>query len=236
MNHSPESVAATDAMQTSASLRKLRLSVLLASLPFGMLIFGLPLIAREMGASALAIGGLLAIYSLIVVAVQPIVGYGLDRFGRRPFLIVGLLGYAFSNAVFGFVTGVGSLYIAQLAQGVGSGLLWLAVSAIVSDLSPDDCRGQGIWTGGGNGLPRHPDRVSGGLRPALAAERDPIGSGITLTDGWRVLFPRFTAATLLATAIAWRGVPESLERSGQHSDRPPRNGARRPQGPTGADS
>ena len=79
-----------------------------------------------------------AIYSLIVVAVQPIVGYGLDRFGRRPFLIVGLLGYAVSNAVFVLITGVGSLFIAQLAQGVGSGLLWVAVLAIVSDLSPDD--------------------------------------------------------------------------------------------------
>ena len=129
-------------MQSSASLHKLRLSVLLASLPFGMLMFGLPLIAREISASALAIGKLLSIYSLIVVAVQPIVGYGLDRFGRRPFLIVGLLGYAFSNAVFGLITGVGNLHIAQLAQGVGSGLLWLAVLAIVSDLAPDDCRGQ----------------------------------------------------------------------------------------------
>ena len=66
-------------MQSSAILQKLRLCVLLASLPFGMLVLGLPLIAREMGASALATGGLLAVYALIVVAVQPIVGYGLDR-------------------------------------------------------------------------------------------------------------------------------------------------------------
>ena len=58
---SDESVAATDAVEGSASLRKLRLCVLLASLPFGMLVLGLPLIAREMGASALATGGLLAI-------------------------------------------------------------------------------------------------------------------------------------------------------------------------------
>ena len=92
-------------MRTFTSLHRLRISVLLASLPFGMLIFGLPFIAREMGASALAIGGLLSVYSLIIVAVQPIVGYGLDRFGRRPFLIAGLLAYALSNAVFGLVSG-----------------------------------------------------------------------------------------------------------------------------------
>jgi DHA1 family multidrug resistance protein-like MFS transporter len=218
MTTSGESVAATDAIQSSASLHKLRLSVLLASLPFGMLIFGLPLIAREMGASALAIGGLLAIYSLIVVAVQPIVGYGLDRFGRRPFLIVGLLGYAFSNAVFGLITGVGSLYVAQLAQGVGSGLLWLAVLSIVSDLASADCRGKeygrleemafrGILFGS-----------LVGFAVLYLLSRDAFAGGLTLIGGWRVLFLGFTAATLLAAAIAWRGIPESLERSGQRSD------------------
>ena len=202
-------------MQSSASLHKLRLSVLLASLPFGMLIFGLPLIAREMGASALATGGILAIYALIVVAVQPIVGYGLDRFGRRPFLIVGLLGYAVSNAVFVLITGVGSLFIAQLAQGVGSGLLWLAVLAVVSDLSPDDCRGEefgrleetafrGILFGS-----------LVGFAVLYLISRDAFAGGLTFINGWRVLFLGFTTATLLAAAIAWRGIPETLERSGR---------------------
>ncbi len=215
MTVSEESVAATDAMQSSAILQKLRLCVLLASLPFGMLVLGLPLIAREMGASALATGGLLAVYALMVVAVQPIVGYGLDRFGRRPFLIVGLLGYAVSNAVFVLITGVGSLFVAQLAQGVGSGLLWLAVLAIVSDLSPDDCRGEefgrleevafrGILFGS-----------LVGFAVLYLISRDAFAGGLTFISGWRVLFLGFTAATLLAAAIAWRGIPESLERSGR---------------------
>ena len=207
-------------MQTSSSLHRLRLSVLLASLPFGMLIFGLPLIAREMGASALAIGGLLAIYSLIVVAVQPIVGYGLDRFGRRPFLIVGLLGYAFSNAVFALITGVGSLYIAQLAQGVGSGLLWLAVLAIVSDLAPDDCRGREY--GRLEEMAFRGTLIGSVVGFALLRllSHGAIG-GLTLIGGWRVLFLGFTAATLLAAAIAWRGIPETLERSGRDRSESP---------------
>ena len=103
---SREPVAAAEAQQSASILRRLRLSVFLVSLPFGMLVFGLPLIARELGASPLAIGGLLAVYALIIVVAQPVVGYGLDRFGRRPFLIVGLLGYAFSNAIFGLASSV----------------------------------------------------------------------------------------------------------------------------------
>jgi MFS family permease len=206
-------------MRSAASLHKLRLCVLLASLPLGMLVLGLPLIAREMGASALATGGLLAIYALIVVAVQPIVGYGLDRFGRRPFLIVGLLGYAVSNAVFVLINGVGSLFIAQLAQGVGSGLLWLAILAVVSDLAPDDCRGEeygrleemafrGILFGS-----------LVGFAVLYLLSRDAYAGGLTLIGGWRVLFLGFTAATLLAAAIAWRGIPESLERNGERISR-----------------
>jgi len=214
---SGESVAVADAKQSASSLRKLRLGVFLASLPFGMLLFGLPLIARELGASTVAIGGLLAVYALLVVVVQPIVGYGLDRFGRRPFLITGLLGYAVSNAIFGLASDVTGLFLAQLTQGLGSGLLWLAMLAVVSDLAPEDNLGQeygrieemsirGVLIGTVVGFAvLH--LVS---RTALG---DAFGGGESLISGWRFLFLGFTAATLLAVALVWRGVPESLERS-----------------------
>jgi DHA1 family multidrug resistance protein-like MFS transporter len=216
-----EVVAATEAQQSFTSLHRLRLSVLLASLPFGLLVLGLPLIAREMGASALAIGGLFSVYALIIVALQPIVGHGLDRFGRRPFLIAGLLGFTFSNAVFGLASDLGGLFLAQLAQGVGSGLLWLAVLSVVSDLAPADCRGEEFG------------RVEemafrGMLLGSLVGfallwllSRDEIGGGLTLIDGWRILFLGFTATTLLATAIVWRGVPESLQRSADDLEETP---------------
>jgi len=214
-----EVVAATEAQQSASALRRLRHSVFLISLPFGMLVFGLPLIARELGASAVAIGGLFAIYALLVVVVQPIVGYGLDRFGRRPFLIVGLLGFAFSYAIFGLASDLGGLFLAQLAQGVGSGLLWLAALAVVSDLAPEDNLGQeygrieemsirGILIGTVAGFALlH-------LLSLVITGGDP-DEGVTLVTGWRMLFFGFTAATLLAVAIVWRGVPESLERSAE---------------------
>jgi DHA1 family multidrug resistance protein-like MFS transporter len=219
---SREPAVATEAQQSASILRKLRLGVFLASLPIGMLLFGLPLIARELGASALAIGGLLAVYALIIVVVQPVVGYGLDRFGRRPFLIVGLLGYAVSNAIFGLASDIAGLFLAQLTQGLGSGLLWLAALAVVSDLASEDNLGQeygrieemsirGILIGTVVGFAvLH--LVS---RTALG---DAFGGGESLISGWRFLFLGFTAATLLAVALVWRGVPESLERS---DDRPP---------------
>ncbi len=214
-----EPAVIADAKQSASALRSLRLSVVLTSLPFGLIVLGLPLIAREMGASAVAIGGLLAIYALLVVVVQPVVGYGLDRFGRRPFLIVGLLGFAFSNAIFGLASDVAGLFLAQLAQGVGAGLLWLAVLAVVSDLAPDDNLGQeygrveemsirGVLLG-----------TMVGFAVLRVLSGDAFGGELTFSASWRILFLGFTAATLLAVAIVWRGVPESLDRS---DDRPPK--------------
>lgn len=213
--------AEIDAKHAFTILRRLHLSVFLTSLPFGMLVFGLPLIARELGASTIAFGGLLAAYALLVVVVQPIVGYGLDRFGRRPFLIVGLLGYAVSNAIFGLASDVGGLFLAQLTQGIGAGLLFLAILTVVSDLAPEDNLGQeygrieemsirGILVG----------TVTGFALLHLLSQGIPgsdPGAGIALINGWRMLFFGFTAATLLAVVLVWRGVPESLERSADHS-------------------
>jgi DHA1 family multidrug resistance protein-like MFS transporter len=213
---SSEPVAVTDAKQAFTSLRRLRFSVLLASLSFGMLQLGLPLVAREMGASALVTGGLLAISALIIVAVQPIVGFGLDRFGRRSFLVAGLLAYACSNAIFGLTSGIAGLFLAQLAQGIGSGLLWLAALAIVSDLASADSRGReygGIEEMSFRGI------LLGtlvGFAILHLLSQNALG-GIPLLTSWRLLFLGFTAASLLAAAIVWRGIPESMQRS---TDRP----------------
>jgi MFS family permease len=153
---------------------------------------------------------------LIIVAVQPVVGLGLDRFGRRSFLIVGLLAYAFSNAIFGLASGIAGLFLAQLAQGIGSGLLWVAALTIVSDLAAADSRGQEY--GGIEEM-----SIRGILIGTLAGfamfyllSRDDL-HGLPLVTSWRILFFGFTAASLLAAAIVWRGIPETHQRS---SDRP----------------
>jgi DHA1 family multidrug resistance protein-like MFS transporter len=132
---------------------------------------------------------------LIIVAVQPVVGLGLDRFGRRSFLIVGLLGYACSNAIFGLASGITGLFLAQLAQGIGAGLLWVAALAIVSDLSSADSRGQEY--GGIEEM-----SIRGILIGTLAGfavfyllSRDALG-GLPLVTSWRIVFLGFTAASL----------------------------------------
>jgi DHA1 family multidrug resistance protein-like MFS transporter len=192
-------------------LQRLRTGIFFVSLPFGILMFALPLVGREMGASALEIGGLFSIFALMLVIVRPLVGHGLDRFGRRPFLIAGLLGYALANAGYALATDLRGLYVARLAQGLGSGLMWLAAYAIVADLAPADHRG-----GRYGQVEEMASR--GGIAGALVGftllgffGRGDVETGIR--GGWQILFGIYTIAALIGVVIAWRGVPETHQRS-----------------------
>lgn len=208
---------AVAASTNNLRLQSLNLSVLLVALPLSLLPFGLPFIAHEMGASALAIGGLFSVYALIIVVMQPFVGRGLDRFGRRPFLIAGLLAYALSNAVFGLASGLTGLYLAQLVQGVGSGLLWVAVMSTVSNLAPAANRGREYGRVEEMAFRGALIGTLVGLALFRLLSRADVVGGLTLIGGWRMLFLGFTAAALVATGIVWRRVPETLHLNSDRS-------------------
>jgi MFS family permease len=69
----------------------LRRSILLVSLPFFILGLLLPIRGKALGAGAVEIGLFFSAFSLMNVLLRPLVGYGLDRLGRRPFFVLGLL-------------------------------------------------------------------------------------------------------------------------------------------------
>jgi MFS family permease len=126
----------------SDHLRRLASTILLISFPFGLLFFALPILGREMGASALTIAGLYSAFSLMTVVLRPLVGWALDRHGRRPFLLGGLAGYLVANLAFLWARSITALYVARIAQSIGSSLTWLAAYAIVADVSAKKERGR----------------------------------------------------------------------------------------------
>jgi MFS family permease len=126
----------------SSHLQLLVNAVFLISFPFGLLSFALPILGKGLGASALAIAGLYSAFSFMTVLLRPIIGWALDRYGRRPFLIAGLAGYLIANLTFLTAGSMGILYLARIAQSIGSSLTWLSAYAIVADLSPADKRGR----------------------------------------------------------------------------------------------
>ena len=111
------------------------------SFPFGILSFLLPVYGKEIGASALEIGGFFSAYSLVPAIIRPFLGRALDRWGRRPFLIIGLGGYLLAIAVFSLADSIILLTAARFLQGIGSAFLWIATFTMVADLAKRSGRG-----------------------------------------------------------------------------------------------
>jgi len=71
---------------------------------FGMIIPILPFYIIEFGAGGSAMGLLMATYAIMQFIFSPIWGGVLDRIGCKPVLMIGLLGNAIAQILFGFPT------------------------------------------------------------------------------------------------------------------------------------
>ncbi|HXW85361.1 MAG TPA: MFS transporter, partial [Candidatus Binataceae bacterium] len=78
------------------------LTVFIDLLGFGIVIPFLPLFAERMGVGAAGVGVILAAYSAAQLVTAPVLGRISDRVGRRPIIMVGLLGSSLGYLVYGF--------------------------------------------------------------------------------------------------------------------------------------
>jgi MFS family permease len=122
------------------SLIILRRGLFYVSLPLFFLNFALPVQAKQMGASALEIGGLFSLFTVSVLLLRPVVGYGLDRFGRRWFIVGAAAFYVFANALFAYADSIVFMYFARFFQGIGAALLLLSVDTMTADESSEEDR------------------------------------------------------------------------------------------------
>jgi DHA1 family multidrug resistance protein-like MFS transporter len=187
-------------LRSDRALKTLRWAVLLGSLSFGILQFALPIYARQLGASALDIGGVISIFAAMITVARPLVGWGIDRWGRKLFLTASFVFYGLSMLLFGFARNIGLLYAARLVQGVGSALLWIPAYTTATELAA-----QG-WGRSVGSVDMSSSR--GGFFGTF------LGFGVILLAssfalGWRWAFMGYALAALVAAAMIWRGVPET---------------------------
>ncbi|MDY7080136.1 MAG: MFS transporter [Chloroflexota bacterium] len=190
----------------SRPLKMLWRSVFWVSFPFGILSFVLPIYGRELGATALEVGGFFSAMSLVPVVVRPFLGRVLDRWGRRPFLLLGLLGYAVAMVVFCFADMVWLLIVARFIQGLGQAFLWLSAYTIVADVATESGRGHDFGI-----IDEATNRgaiigTTAGFTVIFTLE----GLDLGWEQVWFWLFAAYTVPALLALWIGWRGVEETL--------------------------
>ena len=120
---------------THISLTWLRRSLFLVSMPIFFINFSLPVQAKALGANATEIGWLIGLFSFTLLFMRPLVGFGMDRFGRRPFFLGALFLYAFTYAGYGFAQGLEAMYTGRILQGFAAAMLLVAVDTITADLT-----------------------------------------------------------------------------------------------------
>jgi len=173
------------------------LTILVNLVGFGIIIPLLPFYSQALGASPVVIGMLFASFSLAQLVAGPILGDLSDRWGRRPVLLLSLLGTAVSFTLLAVARSVAVLFLARIVDGLSGGNISTA-RAYIGDITREEDRARGF------GLIGAAFGLGFILGPALAAALAHISYSA----------PAWAAAALAlgAAGLAWRWLPETVHR------------------------
>lgn len=178
------------------SLAILFVGLVVVMLGFGMIIPVMPFYVESFGASGRELGLLMATFAATQLLFSPVWGDLSDRIGRRPVLMLGLLGNAVAQLCFGLSTQLWMLFVARALSGILSSATQPTALAYISDSTSEEERGRGM-----------------GLMGAAMGVGMILGPGL---GGWlasyRLSLPFFVAAGLSALILVLAAgiLPESL--------------------------
>lgn len=116
----------------------------------------LPPLARELGLSAAQVGWFSTAYSLLQFLCAPLWGARSERVGRKPVLVIGLVGFALSFGLFGLLAELGArgvlsgsalfaaLLLARAVGGAISSATLPTAQAMMADLTDQHSRASGM--------------------------------------------------------------------------------------------
>lgn len=176
-------------------------AVLAINLDVTIVNVALPSIAEELGASTRGLQWVVDGYNLSFAALVLAAGSISDRYGRRPALLIGLLGFAIASAAGALVDSTGALIAARFGMGAFAALIFPTTLSIISNAFPD--RRQRAAALGGWGA------VVG-----VGVASGPVTGGLLLEHfHWGSVFWALVPLALVAAALGFRLVPESRDRS-----------------------
>jgi len=163
---------------------------------FGMVIPILPYYIEQFGAGGSAMGMLMAIYAVMQFFFSPVWGRLSDRHGRKPVLIIGVLGNGITQLLFGLSTNLGMMFAARALAGILSSATLPTAMAYISDSTTNEERGGAM-----------------GMIGAAMGVGMTIGPGLAgWLAGYQLALPFFVAAalSLVTLVLIYRILPESL--------------------------
>ncbi len=178
-----------------SSLAFILITVFLDMLGYGMVVPLLPFFVQREAGGAILAGSLGSLYALMQLISGPMLGALSDRYGRRPVLLVCLLGTSLAFCILGLAHSMAGIFLAILLDGITGGNLTTAY-AYIADVTPAESRSRGMGlVGAAFGL-----GMIGG--PALGG----------LLSAYGLALPAFTAAGVALANVLFGLVvlPESL--------------------------
>lgn len=136
---SAASVSASEASKNRLPILMIFFTVLIDMIGFGIVIPVLPLYALKFHASPVEIGILFGSFSLMQLIFAPLLGRLSDRFGRRPILLVSILGTALGFLTLGMAGALWMLFLGRLIDGMSGGNISTA-QAYIADVTPIEKR------------------------------------------------------------------------------------------------
>lgn len=156
--------------------------------------------AAELGMDAAAIGRAVAVEGITAVLVTPLVGWLVDRYGRRPWLMAGNIMLMVTGLLYLFVDQEGPLlYLAQMCWGVGMVMGFNSAGTMTADIAPSDRMAEALGLFGAANL-------------GMNAISPTIAELLAGSVGWKYVFAASASAGLLAALLSTRIVePERHE-------------------------
>ena len=166
----------------------------------GAIAVAAPLMKGELGLSATEFGTAVSAFFWIYAPVQLVVGWLCDRYSVYRLLAWGVVLWAMSTLLMGFVGGFLSLLVLRVILGVGESVVFPASGKIIARHVPPEGRGvANAWCAAGIAL-----------GPAIGTL---VGGMILASLGWRAIFIAFGIATLV-WLLPWRRLMEALSSAG----------------------
>ena len=179
----------------------LSFTLVVVTLGFGLVMPIIPFYMEELGAGGTELGLLVASYAVMRLIFGPVWGSLSDRVGRKPILLIGILGYGITMVGFGLATQLWMMFVARMLSGVLSSATSPTTMAYISDSTSEEERG------GGMGLLGAAAGLGTIFGPALGG----------LLAKYSLSTPFFAAAglSLMAMVLIVLFLPESLNKEAQ---------------------
>jgi EmrB/QacA subfamily drug resistance transporter len=172
------------------------LTTMLAPLNSTMIAVALPRITSEFNTDLTTTGWLVTGYLIAMASLQPIAGKLGDRYGRRWFMLGGLIYFGIVSIGAALTTSLPLLIFFRVQQGVAAALALPNGTALIRELVPAERRASRFG-------------MIGALISVSAAGGPPLGGFLIEFGGWQAVFYANLLFIVPALILGWRILPKS---------------------------